>query len=111
MSVIYYCVDRFGQRVAEDKSVAGLARKVGVSPATVHKWIDRFQQGQPSRYGFVEEEDNKTVMAGRCKYCECKTAKYTTVCSACKAKLDLVRKLIAIGNLIKEDAKNESPQS
>lgn len=104
MSVIYYCVDRFGQRIAEDKSVAGLARKVGESAATAQKWIDRFQQGQPSRYGFVDEEDNKTARAGRCKYCERKISKYD-VCVYCVEKLILVREIIAIGKLIKEDAK------
>lgn len=42
-----------------------------------------------------------------CKYCGC-SVKDKTVCASCWKKLKYIRKIIAIGKLIKERAKNDT---
>ena len=42
-----------------------------------------------------------------CKYCGC-SVKDATVCAGCWKKLKYIRKIIAIGKLIKERAKNDT---
>ena len=43
----------------------------------------------------------------QCKYCKRRISRYQTVCSACYAKLPLVRRIIAIGKMIKWQAEEE----
>ena len=43
----------------------------------------------------------------RCVYCGCALGKYQRVCSECYRKLILVRRIIAIGKMIKRQAEEE----
>lgn len=40
----------------------------------------------------------------RCRYCRRKTAKYQNVCAECYRKLLLVRRIVAIGDIIRKEA-------
>lgn len=47
----------------------------------------------------------------RCVYCGCAVGKYQRVCSECYRKLILVRRIIAIGKMIKRQAEEEKRDS
>lgn len=103
MKIKYYYQDRFGNRTDEAESMTALAKMVGESPTAVSRGVAKFKQGLPSRYGCeVVDEEALEIQKGHCKYCGRDVSK--NLCSACRAKLELVRKIIAIGKLIKEDA-------
>lgn len=58
-----------------------------------------------------KEDRLKMPESGRCKYCGCKAGKHQRVCAECYKKLILVRKLIAIGKMIKQQAEEEKRDS
>ena len=47
----------------------------------------------------------------RCKYCGCIVGKYHRVCSECYKKLILIRKIKAIGKIIRWQAEEEKRDS
>lgn len=114
MKIKYYCQDRFGNRTAEAESMTALAKMVGDSISAVSRGVTKFNQGQPSRYGCENVDDGEALefQKGYCKYCKRELSKGAHLCSECRAKLKLVRKIIAIGKLMRKVAeKNEKSQS